>query len=98
LDDQPLRQVFQNIRFKKYFGSLQGSQLKTAPKGFPRDHLAIDLLRYKQFYLKHNFNDKKVLNSAFAQTMAQGFNNLKPFFDYMSEILTTDLNGLPLEE
>ena len=98
LDDQPLRQVLQNVRFKKYFGSLQGSQLKTAPKGFSRDHLAIDLLRYKQFYLKHKFNDKEVLNPVFAQTMTQGFNNLRPFFDYMSEILTTDLNGIPLED
>jgi len=98
LDDQPLRQILEDNNFKKYFGTFQGAKLKTAPKGFSRDHSAIDLLCNKQFYLKHNFNDKEVLNSAFAQTMAQGFNNLRPFFDYMSEVLTTDLNGIPLEE
>lgn len=35
--------------FRKAFGQLEGEQLKTAPKGFPSEHIAARYLRYKQF-------------------------------------------------
>ena len=95
-DDQPLRDVIHDAQFKKYFGELLGDQVKTAPKGFPKDHSAIDLLRYKQFLLRHSFTDQEVLSKDFANKVSEGFRNMRPFLDYMSEILTTDLNGLPL--
>jgi uncharacterized protein (TIGR02453 family) len=44
-----LRRIVSGARFKKLFGGLSGEQLKRAPQGFPLEHPAIDLLRYKQF-------------------------------------------------
>jgi uncharacterized protein (TIGR02453 family) len=35
---------------KKLLGDIQGDQLSRAPKGFPTDHPAADLLRHKQLY------------------------------------------------
>ncbi|MDN5204160.1 DUF2461 domain-containing protein [Fulvivirgaceae bacterium BMA10] len=96
-DDEPLRAILDDQKFKDYFGSLRGSCLKTAPKGFEKDHPSIDLLRYKQFLLKHSFTDAEALSEDFVSLLAEGFNNMRPFFDYMSEILTTDLNGVPME-
>jgi len=29
----------------------------------------------------------------FAATVVEGFELLRPYFDYMSDVLTTDLNG-----
>lgn len=78
------------------FGELRGDQVKTAPKGFAKDHQAIELLRYKQFILRHNFSDKEVLAPDFAEKLSETFHALRPFFDYMSEVLTTDANGEPL--
>lgn len=95
-DDSFLRDILEKESVKSYFGSLMGEQVKTAPKGFPKDHSAIDLLRYKQFMLKHTFSDKEVLCIDFHKKMAEGFQKLRPFFDVMSEILTTDLNGISL--
>lgn len=95
-DDTLLREVISNISIKSYFGSLLGEQVKTAPKGFAKEHPAINLLRYKQFMLKHPFSDDEVLSTDFHKKMAIGFQHLRPFFDVMSEILTTDLNGIPL--
>jgi uncharacterized protein (TIGR02453 family) len=93
LDDEPLRTVLASKYIKSYFGAMVGEQVKTAPKGFSIDHPAIDLLRYKQFMLRHNFSDTEVLNENFNNRMAEGFQKLIPFFDIMSEMLTTDLNG-----
>ena len=79
-----------------YFGELQGEQLKAAPKGFDKEHPSIDLLRYKQLILVHNFKDSEVLHKDFSSQVAQGFKNMRPFMDCMSELLTTDLNGVSL--
>ncbi len=95
-DDSMLRDILESRAIKSYFGALLGNQVKTAPKGFSKDHSAIDLLRYKQFILKHEFSDKEVLQKGCYKKMAEGFQKLRPFFDAMSEILTTDLNGISL--
>jgi uncharacterized protein (TIGR02453 family) len=43
------------------FGAMLGERVKTAPKGFSKEHPAIDLLRYKQFWFEHHFTDAQVL-------------------------------------
>jgi uncharacterized protein (TIGR02453 family) len=78
---------------KTTFGVMQGDQLKTAPKGFPRDHPAIDLLRYKQYWFERSFTDKEVLADDFLNQVNKVFKSIRPFFDYTSYVLTTDENG-----
>ncbi len=92
-DDSELRTILNSKSFISNFGEMQGAQLKTAPKGYPKDHPAIDLLRYKQFVLKKQFSEDVLSGNELAKTMHEGFLKMRPFFDYMSEILTTDLNG-----
>ncbi len=92
------RKLLGNKKLKLFFGNMRGSQLLTTPKGFDKEHPAIDLLRYKSFVLRHNFTDKEVLSDNFPEKLNQAFKNLRPFFDYMSDVLTTDLNGIPIVE
>lgn len=95
-DAIPLRQVIQSERFKMMFGDLQGDQVKTAPKGFSKEHAEIDLLRYKSMYVFRNFTDQEVLSENFKSEMINTFIGLRPFFDVMTEYLTTDLNGISM--
>jgi uncharacterized protein (TIGR02453 family) len=95
-DAAPLREIIQSGPFISTFGTLKGEQLKTAPKGFHADHENIDLLRYKQFLLIRRFSDEEVLNGQFLEEATLTFKNMRPFFDYMSEILTTDINGIEI--
>jgi uncharacterized protein (TIGR02453 family) len=44
-----LLRIINAKEFKKIFGRIEGQQLACAPKGFPPDHPAIDLIRYKQY-------------------------------------------------
>jgi len=97
-DDKPLRSVLNNSDFKKVFGELQGEQVKTAPKGFDKAHPAIDLLRYKSMYVFRSFTDEEVLSPEFFDQAMDTFLALRPFFDVMTELLTTDLNGISLVE
>jgi len=93
-DATPLRKILKNKSFKETFGTLLGEQVKTTPKGFDASSPAIDLLRYKQFLVKKTFSDKEVLDKHFVEKAAQTFRSMRPFFDYMSEVLTTDVNGI----
>jgi hypothetical protein len=75
---------------------LTGEKGTSTPRGYLKDHPAIALSRHKQFMLKHNFTDKEVLSSGFVKKINDAFKNLRPFFNYMSEVLTTDANGISL--
>lgn len=82
--------------FIKYFGQIEGDAVKTAPRGFEKGHPAIDLIRKKQYVVRRKFTDKEVLSDGFQKEALLTLLAMRPFFDYMSEVLTTDLNGEPL--
>ena len=42
------------------------------------------------------FTDKEVLSADFQKQILSHFKAIRPFFDYMSNVLTTDLNGVSL--
>jgi uncharacterized protein (TIGR02453 family) len=95
-DASPLRVILNNETFIASFETLKGEQVKTTPKGFQADDEAIDLLRYKQFLLVQHFTDDEVLSAEFVHMVNQSFKNMRPFFDYMSDVLSTDVNGVKI--
>ena len=92
-DDKTVRKITSQKKFVDYFGKLQGDELKTAPSGYERDHPAIDLIRKKQFTISRKFKDKEVTDPNFLKEVVLTFEAMRPFFDYMSEVLSTDANG-----
>lgn len=97
-DDTELRALITAPEFVNYFGGLTGEELKTAPRGFDKEHPAIDLLRKKQFLVMRSFTDEEVLDPFFMKEVIATFKVMRPFFDYMSMVLTTNANGEPLFE
>jgi uncharacterized protein (TIGR02453 family) len=94
LDASEFRAILNDTTFKQFFkNGLEGEELKTAPKGFDKTHPDIDLIRKKQFLIGRNFSNKEVLASNFKDEVVKTFAAMRPFFDYMSDVLTTDLNG-----
>ncbi len=93
LDASEFRAILENSEFKKVWGMLQGDALKTAPKGFDKEHENIDLIRHKQFIFTKTFTDKEVLSKDFIDQVDHDFQAIRPYFDLMSSILTTNLNG-----
>ena len=95
---QPIRDALNHPNLKKDFGGLWGEQLKSAPRGYAKDHPNIDLLRYKQFILHKPVTEKIILSKDFIPHLVEAYTAMRPFFDVMSDILTTDENGVPLYE
>ena len=92
-DDSYFKEVINSKEFKSHFGTLEGEQLKTAPKGFDKQHPDIDLIRKKGYIAIQRFSDKEVLAPDFLAKVDDSFKALRPFFNYMSDVLTTNLNG-----
>lgn len=86
-------ELLANPTIQSNFEQLNGDTVKTAPKGFSKTHPAIELLRFKQYIFKRNFTDKEVLDKNFPKIVDETFETIRPWFDYMSEVLTTNLNG-----
>ena len=87
------RKLLQSKKIQTVFGDMQGDHVKTAPRGFDKDHPAIEILRYKQFWFERSFTDQEVLAKDFTKRVNDTYKAIRPFFDYMTEVLTTDMNG-----
>lgn len=97
MDPTPIRKILGAPDFKQAFGGFnQEYRVKTAPKGFDKEDPNIDLIRLKSYFVVHEFTDKEVLAPDFGDQLLHHYRLLRPFFDYMSEVLTTDLNGVSL--
>ena len=95
-DATDFREVLNGPSLRKAWGALKGEAVKTAPKGFDREHPDIDLIRHKQFIFVRTFSDREVLDHGFIRMVDGCYRDIRPFFDLMSDILTTDLNGQSL--
>lgn len=93
IDADEYLQHIQAPTFKAIWGENMGAAVKTAPKGFSKEHPHIEWIRYKQHLFSHSFTDDEVLGVDFSKKVVTCFEAIRPFFDYMSNVLTTDLNG-----
>ena len=96
LDPSEFRELMHESDFKNTWGNLEGEEVKTVPKGFSKEDPNIDLIRKKMFLFRKKFSDKEVLSPNFLEQLTQDFRTVRPFLDYMSSVLTTDLNGVSL--
>ena len=81
------KEVISNKDFSKYYKKIEGEQLKTAPKGFPKDFEDIELLRYKSYAFGHQFDDKIVAGDDFVGKAVDAFKELHQANRYLNAAL-----------
>jgi uncharacterized protein (TIGR02453 family) len=95
MDASEIRNILKEHKFNSAFqGFDQTYSVKTSPKGFSKEDPNIDLIKLKSYFVVHKFTDDEVFSDKFKDNLLAHFLLLRPFFDYMSEVLTTDLNGV----
>jgi len=77
---------------------LQGEQLKNSPRGFDKEHPDADLLKYKQYYVNRELPKALATDDRLVKEIVKTYKAVRPWFDYMTDILTHDLNGRSLIE
>jgi len=94
MDSSYIKNILLEKEFTTIFGGFHNrNSLKVAPIGFDKNHPNIDLIKKKDFVVLRKFTDKQVLAKDFHIKILNSFITVRPFFDYMSDVLTTNLNG-----
>jgi uncharacterized protein (TIGR02453 family) len=83
-----LLKIMNDKKFKRLFPVLDNfDKLKTAPKGYPKDHPYLDLLKNKSYVVSHHFTDVQVKDKKFISAVAATCRTLKPLNDFLKEAM-----------
>jgi len=85
-DASDFMKITGSAAFKRHFDGLYGDVLKTAPKGYPADHPAIDLLRRKQICVTEPFKDEVVASQRFPGLAIESMKAMKPFAAWLDRV------------
>ncbi len=97
MDAEPMREILADKNFNSIWGNqFVGDEVKSAPKGFSKEHPNIDLIKKKQFIFTRKFTDQEITANNILDVVDDSFRAIRPYFNYMSDVLTTDLNGVSL--
>ena len=81
---EELKKIVEDSEFRETFGAIRGEKLKTAPKGYPKDHPNIEFLRLKSFVVMDTVSDQDFKKENAAERVLDYFKVLKPFNDYLA--------------
>ena len=98
IDSDEFRDILNNKSIKNHWGDIDGDPLKTSPRGFLKNSPNIDLIRMKRFIFFKKYSDDSFFSSNLVEKISSDFRIMRPFLDYMSMVLTTDLNGISVLE
>jgi uncharacterized protein (TIGR02453 family) len=86
---EELKAIINKPSFIKTFGGLwEDDKLKTAPKGFSKEHPHIDLLRNKTFAVEVTLSQDQVLADNFEKTIIAVYKEMLPFRRYLREAVS----------
>ncbi len=86
-----LEAIVGNAEFKKLYGDLdRENALKTMPKGFDKEHPAIEFLKLKSFTATAKLSDKDIEDKDFVKKTSKKLLVLKPFVEFINRALTTE--------
>ena len=83
-----VRSIIDEANFKKTFKEPYGDdRLKTAPKGYPKDHENIELLQLKHYVFMKEVTDKQVTSNNFSTQVSEIYKTLHPFNMFLLKAL-----------
>jgi len=88
-----LQKIVVEKKFKSVFGELDRSEtnsLKTAPKGFEKDHPAIEFLKLKCFTATEKIDDAMLSDKDFVSKVSNKLIALKPLNEFLNRALTSE--------
>jgi uncharacterized protein (TIGR02453 family) len=82
------RRLIKRPKLVELMGRLQGERLERAPKGWPVDHPAIDLLRHKQLYVGTRLPLATATSPGVLKALTDRFRAATPFVRFLDEGLS----------
>lgn len=88
---EEFEEIINSPDIRKLYPGWLGDKLKTAPKGWPKDHPSIDLLRLKCYGKFHHCNRSYFEDDRWYERAAEDFLVLKPLIDFLNYSLDEDV-------
>ncbi|TDP00776.1 DUF2461 domain-containing protein [Flavobacterium sp. 245] len=88
-----LEEILNNKDFKKEFESLdinENNSLKSMPRGYEKDHPAIEFLKLKSFTATQKYDISEVTQKDFVSKMSKKLIALKPLNEFINRALETE--------
>jgi uncharacterized protein (TIGR02453 family) len=85
------RKLLQKTAVRKTFSEFEGNSLIRSPKGFPCEHLALDLIRCRQWGLSTTLPATAALEADFAATLTRHFRLAVPVVEALNSPLRAAL-------
>lgn len=88
-----LEAIVTDKNFKKEFGSLdinESNSLKNPPRGYEKEHPAIEFLKLKSFTANQKYDISEVTQKDFVAKMSKKLIALKPLNEFINRALDTD--------
>lgn len=86
-DSASLEAILADPDFVRWFGGLSGDSLKTAPRGYPKDHPSIGLLRRTRFLAVHTLADAELSSPDLVPKALEVYSAMKPFLLWLESVL-----------
>ncbi len=77
--------IIESAEFKKYFGQVWGSKLKSPPKGYSKDFKDIELLKFKDYNLLHELSLEQITSSNFMNNAIKVYKAMIPFNRFLNQ-------------
>ena len=90
---EDLEEIINEKTFKKEFTDFDRNEtnlLKNPPRGYEKEHPAIEFLKLKSFETSQKFDIEEVLKEDFVAKMTQKLIVLKPLNDFINRALTSE--------
>lgn len=81
------KKILNSASFKKHFAELKGEKLKTAPKGYPKNHPDLNLLQYKGYFTFGNLSDKEMQSKECLKLATQKLKAMYPLNNFISNAI-----------
>lgn len=83
-----LKSIIENKSFQSVYPEpYDGDRLKTAPKGYPKDHEHLELLQLKHYVYMRKVSDKEATSGSFVDLIVDSYQTLYPYNQFLSRAL-----------
>jgi uncharacterized protein (TIGR02453 family) len=90
---EDLEEIINNKNFQKEFGDFDRNEknlLKNPPRGYEKDHPAIEFLKLKSFETSQKFDIEETTKEDFVAKMSKKLIVLKPLNDFINRAVTSE--------
>ncbi|MGE5419100.1 MAG: DUF2461 domain-containing protein [Chloroflexota bacterium] len=83
-EGEKIVKILKKKEFAEFFGGLDGEKLKSAPKGYAKDHPYIEMLRMKSFLVVKMLPDDEITSEKCFAMVIKAVKLMKPLNDFLN--------------